>query len=68
MPRTDYDELSKKHEVLNAQVQAMQQAAHDEKVALSLNNALKAKVITSASVEYHKAQCSTRQGLEQSLL
>ena len=25
-------------------------------------------MITPASVEYHKAQCSTRQGLEQSLL
>ena len=58
MPRADYGELSKKHEALNAQVQAMQQTAHDEKVALSLNNALKARVIAPASVEYHKAQCS----------
>ncbi len=62
-PHDEHEKLKAQCAALQGEVQAMKQAQHSEKVEQALSQALQGKKIAPASMEYHRACCSTAQGL-----
>lgn len=64
VPRADYDALAQR--AINAEqaLRERERQAHEVEVAGAIEAALQAGKITPATVEYHRASCADRAGLE----
>ncbi len=63
VPRSDHDQLEERALNAERQVQELKGAAHQEKVDVAINSALRAGKITPATEGYHRASCATTEGL-----
>ena len=64
VPRADYDALAQR--AINAEqaLRERERQAHEAEVASAIEAALQAGKITPATVDYHRASCADRAGLE----